>query len=472
MQTVRVLLVDDDEDDFTLTKDILCENSDNHYELTWCNNYSEAVNAMVKSHYDVYLVDYRLGKESGIDLLNEAIKSNCPEPIIMLTGKGDPTIDREALRRGAADYLVKDKLSWESLDRSIRYAMAQSNALQQIKKSENKFRVLFERSKEPMIITSPQGNILEANQAATKFFESSVTDLLKTNGYTLFRNDQDEHRYRKTMNAEGCVTDFELEILTPTGKIKHCSISSFLEVSQHANEERYYSIIHDLAFRLIREKDRAISERLEATARIAKNLSDEIQNPLSNINLAIDELCGILDENNLVLADIIKENCERINHLTSELIESTEAVSLHLSETDLNGLIQELLDEAQHEFECKVSFTPANSKLTLKAEAGNLKSALKNILQNASEAIEKETGMVELLLEKHPNTLKIDIIDNGHGIPEEHVDKIFEPFYTTKAKSMGMGLARAQRIVNAHNGHIHISSNTGKGTTITVLIPV
>ena len=94
MDTVNILLVDDDEDDFILTKDILRENvSRQNYNLTWCNNFSEAINAMLKGHYDIYLVDYRLGRDSGMDLLNEAIKSNCTEPIIMLTGKGDFKID-------------------------------------------------------------------------------------------------------------------------------------------------------------------------------------------------------------------------------------------------------------------------------------------------------------------------------------------------------------------------------------------
>src|SRR5690606_4647895 len=139
MKPIKVLLVDDDEDDFILTQDILSENPrSQNYELSWCNNYSDAINAMLKRRYDVYLVDYRLGKYSGIDLLHEAVRSNCSQPIIILTGKGDLKIDEEALKVGAADYLVKGEIDSISLERSIRYALEHHKALEALKVSENK----------------------------------------------------------------------------------------------------------------------------------------------------------------------------------------------------------------------------------------------------------------------------------------------------------------------------------------------
>ena len=474
MSTVKILLVDDDEDDFILTKDILKENiNSQNYELTWCNNFSEAINAMLKSHYDIYLVDYRLGKESGIDLLNEAIKSNCTEPIIILTGKGDLKIDQEAMQLGAADYLVKDSITSQGLERAIRYAIAHNKTLQQLRTSESKFRIIFERSKDPMLITNPQGQIIDANTAAISFFETTRSDLLKLNAAALYKAKKDRLAYIQTINAEGSVTDMEIEMLTVTGKTRFCSISSFLQVSQHANEELYYSIIHDLTFRLNQEKEAALSQKLAATERIAKNLSKEIQNPLSNINLAIDELSISLDnEDNLILADIIKGNCERINALTSELIESTDVSLLNLSDTDLNDVFKDLLEEAKQELDLDLSLPDMESPFILKAEAENLKWALKDILKNASEAIDKEAGTVKVSVQKRNNGIRIDISDNGRGITAENIDKIFEPFFTTKAKAMGLGLTRAQRIIKGHYGKIHASSIPDSGTTISVFLPV
>lgn len=473
MSTVKILLVDDDEDDFILTRDILKENANSqNYELTWCNNFSEAINAMLKSHYDIYLVDYRLGKESGIELLNEAIKSNCTEPIIILTGKGDHKIDQEAMQLGAADYLVKDSLTGPSLERAIRYAIAHNQTLQELKVSESKFRIIFERSKDPMLITNPQGQIIDANPAAISFFETTRSDLLKLNASGLYKSKQDRLAYVKAINAEGSVRDMEIEMLTLTGKTRFCSISSFLQVSQHANEELYYSIIHDLTFRLNQEREAALSQKLAATERIAKNLSKEIQNPLSNINLAIDELSiSLHSEDNLILTDIIKGNCERINALTSELIESTDASVLTLIDTDLNEVFEELVEEARQELDLSIAIPELGNIKIISADGENLKSALKDILKNASEAIDKETGSINVSVVQQTGGIRISIADNGEGISAENIDKVFEPFFTTRSKSMGLGLTRAQRIIKGHFGKIHAISELGSGTTITVFIP-
>lgn len=472
MNPVKILLVDDDEDDFIITKDILRENiNSQNYELAWCNNFSEAINAMLKSHYDIYLVDYRLGRDSGIDLLNEAIKSNCTEPIIILTGKGDFEIDQEAMKLGAADYLIKDTLNSQTLERAIRYAIAHNKTLQKLKISENKFRIIFERSKDPMLITNPAGHIIDANWAATNYFETTLPELRNVNAASLYKSKEDRFKYITVMNAEGSVTDLEADLITLKGKTRFCSISSFLQVSQHANEELYYSIIHDLTFRLNQEKDSALSDKLATTERIAKNLSDEIQNPLSNVNLAIDELYNVTtNEENLILLDIIKTNCEKINSLTTELLESTEVSSLNLVDTDLYQLFTELIEEVNQDFDLKIS-NPLTTSLIIQADGKNLKFALQSIIKNAAEALDKEARHVNISLDKRIAGLKIDIVDNGSGINAEDIDKIFEPFFTTKPKAIGLGLTRSQRIISAHHGKIHAVSELGAGTTISVMLP-
>jgi len=473
MNPVKILLVDDDEDDFILTKDILRESANTHdYLLSWCNNFSDAINAMLKGHYDVYLVDYRLGRDSGIELLNEAIKSNCSEPIIILTGKGDLKIDQDAMRRGAADYLVKDTLTGQTLERSIRYAIEQNRTFQQLKNSEKKFRIIFERSKDPMLITNSDGQVIDANQAATKYFESTLTDLQKGNAAELYRYPKDRLAFVTAMNESGCVSDLDLELKTRTGKIKFCSISSFLQVAQHANEELYYSILHDLTYRLQQEKDLALGDKLEATERIARNLSDEILDPLSNVNLALDELSDSLsNEEHLLLLDIIKTNCQHINKLTSELIDSTASSALELSDFDVVVSLLELVDETKQDFGTHIYHEFPEGPLMIKADEKRLKLAIKNIIQNAVEAMDSETGRISVLVEKKALSIKILVADNGAGIKPENIAKVFEPFYSTKSKAAGLGLTRTQRIISAHNGKIHIVSELGNGTRVNIILP-
>lgn len=473
MSIVNILLVDDDEDDYILTRDILREIYTNQeYKLSWCNNFSEAINAMLKSHYDVYLVDYRLGRESGLELLNEAVKSNCTEPIIILTGKGDIKIDREAMRCGAADYLVKDNINGQTLERSIRYAIAQNTIFQQLKNSEKKFRILFERSKDPMLITTSKGLILEANKAAVEFFETTLTDLQKINAADLYKHQEDREIYIKEMIDGGSIKDHEVDLLTRAKKSKFCSISSFMQVSQHANEELYYSIIHDLTYRQQQEKDSFLGEKLETTERIAKNLSIEIQNPLSNVNLAIDELSDVLqNEDHLMLVDIIKSNCEKINALTAELIESTEATAIQLADTNLTAILVELIAEAKENLDLTIKSQWSNSELIIQADEQNLKQALSSIIQNSIEAGSSKNPEISISVEIRSSFIKLNITDNGEGISKENLPKVFDPFFTTKSKAAGLGLTRAQRILNSHNGKLHISSEYGIGTKISITLP-
>lgn len=473
MDTVNILLVDDDEDDFILTKDILRENGGRqNYNLTWCNNFSEAINAMLKSHYDIYLVDYRLGRDSGMDLLNEAIKSNCTEPIIMLTGKGDFMIDEEAMRLGAADYLVKDTLDGQVLERSIRYAIAQNRVLQRLKTSENKFRIIFERSKDPMLITNAAGKIIEANPSATKFFETTLTGLLKVNAAGLYKHKEERLAYITAMNAEGSVSDLEVEMLTISGKSKFCSISSFVQLSQKADEELFYSIIHDLTYRLNQERNSSLGDTFAVTELMAKRFSNEIRNPLSNVNLAIDELSNsLLDEDNLNLVDIIKSNCAKINSVTTELIKSTEPLSLKLTQVDLSELLSRLLEDAERGLDVRIENSLQGTPLLIWADNDSLISAFKNILKNSAEAITEEKKAVTISIEKRITELKIDIRDNGTGIHPGNVNRIFEPFFTTKAKAAGLGLTHAKRILNAHHGKVQVSSQPGNGTIISIILP-
>ena len=142
MKEIKILLIDDDEDDYILTRGIFDQVS-NQYSLYWVNSYDKGISAILKKQYDVYLVDYRLGKNTGIDLLTEAVNSGCEQPIIILTGKGDSTIDVRAMNIGASDYLVKDEIDPYSLDRSIRYSIKQAETLKALKDSESKYRAVF-----------------------------------------------------------------------------------------------------------------------------------------------------------------------------------------------------------------------------------------------------------------------------------------------------------------------------------------
>jgi DNA-binding NtrC family response regulator len=127
-EPLKVLLVEDDEDDYFLAKELFSEFNGWHVQLDWMKNFASGLEAITRSAHDVCLVDYRLGAQNGIELLRTALERGCKAPIILLTGQGEHQIDLEAMRAGASDYLVKGRLDSGLLERSIRYALERKRA--------------------------------------------------------------------------------------------------------------------------------------------------------------------------------------------------------------------------------------------------------------------------------------------------------------------------------------------------------
>jgi signal transduction histidine kinase len=129
---LRVLIADDDEDDYFLTRDLLLQSRRQKVHLDWAPNYREALQAIERNEHDVYLFDYRLGEGDGLELLRQAVARGCKAPIILLTGDDDWETDVQAMKGGAADYLVKGHFDAQLLERSIRYAIERKRAKEEL----------------------------------------------------------------------------------------------------------------------------------------------------------------------------------------------------------------------------------------------------------------------------------------------------------------------------------------------------
>jgi len=122
-RTIRLLLVDDDEDDYVLTRDLLADIPDFRFELDWISDPEAALEEISRGRHDLHLIDYSLGRLDGLGLIHAAVARGCTAPMILLTGLGDRAIDIGAMRAGAADFLEKWHLDARLLERSIRYSL-------------------------------------------------------------------------------------------------------------------------------------------------------------------------------------------------------------------------------------------------------------------------------------------------------------------------------------------------------------
>ncbi len=133
---IKVVIIDDDREDFLVTKELLNDVEQGLYETLWVSDYSAGVIEIKKQEADVYLIDFNLGAKSGLDILEEVRSFNFIRPMILLTGMNDREIDLASMEAGAADFLKKNQLSAEILERSIRYSMKSADDFMRIKGAE------------------------------------------------------------------------------------------------------------------------------------------------------------------------------------------------------------------------------------------------------------------------------------------------------------------------------------------------
>jgi two-component system, sensor histidine kinase and response regulator len=165
-QSVKVLLIEDDEDDYVIARNLLAKTEGGNYHLEWEGSYAAAVETIKASRHDVYLIDYRLGEHNGVDLVRLVVESGCKAPVIMLTGES--RVDIEATRAGAADYLVKGHITSAALERSIRNALDRSRAAEELRLSEERYRALVENSLGLICTHDLEGRLLSINPAAAQ----------------------------------------------------------------------------------------------------------------------------------------------------------------------------------------------------------------------------------------------------------------------------------------------------------------
>ncbi|MBI4585754.1 MAG: sigma 54-interacting transcriptional regulator [Planctomycetes bacterium] len=182
---VKILLIDDDEDDFLITRDLLDEIGGQKFHLEWISDYEAGLAAIAQNQHEVYLLDFRLGERNGLELLCEAIQKGCKAPIILLTGQGDYEVDVEAMKAGAADYLVKDQMSAPLLERSIRHAIERARTLEALRVSEERYARSYDdllsilnQLRLGTAMTDKDGAIAFLSQTAQRFFGIKEEEVL------------------------------------------------------------------------------------------------------------------------------------------------------------------------------------------------------------------------------------------------------------------------------------------------------
>jgi len=213
-----------------------------------------------------------------------------------------------------------------------------------------------------------------------------------------------------------------------------------------------------------------LKERLTQLGEMSAGISHELRNSMSVISGYAKFLSKKVESSQKAAVDAILEEIKNMDLIISELLQFTKPAVLNTSDIDLNRLINETVTATVGSNETiRVTIDTENS-IFIRADEVLLRQALTNILNNAIEAM-PEGGNLEIKSRHLKDRVIISIKDTGEGIPENIKEKIFLPFYTTKQKGIGLGLALVQKIILAHNGSIEVDSTKGQGTIFTITLP-
>jgi PAS domain S-box-containing protein len=464
----RILIIEDDQDDFLIIEGCIKDIPDKAFRIDWCYDYNEALNRISQAGYDIYFVDYLMGERTGLELLQAAKAMGCEDPLVLLTGIGNREVDVQAMTIGAVDFLVKSEINTEKLERCIRYALERSSYIKALRINERKFRSMFERSKDSVFLTGEDLVFRDVNGATCELFKYSKEEILRFSLYNLFARKEAAELLKEKLAFVGEVEDLEVELLTRNKERRNC-ILSISRQAYSSGESYIQGIIHDITNLKRIERATFQIEKLRGTATLLRTLAHEVRNPLTNINLSVEQLKPELNsEDANIYLDIIARNCGRIDTLISELLDLSRPAEISLQRSGLQEILDSTLSAASDRISLKnirLERVYPERPAFVMADREKLKIALLNIVINAVEAVPSQSGVITISIRQEAPHYKVFINDNGGGIPEENVSRIFEPYFTSKTNGFGLGLAATWNILQSHRAGIDVNSQLGEGTS-------
>lgn len=467
---LKILIIDDDEDDYFITSEYIKSIPGSNFTVTWCYEYSEAINHICSGEFELFFVDYYLGAKTGLDLIKESISQKCEQPFILLTGIGNHKIDIEAMKAGAVDYLIKSEMDTEKLERCIRYSYQRSKSIKALKANERKFRNIFERSADAVFLANDKLVFRDINDATTKLLGYSKKTLLTLSLFQLLSSDSDRNNLKNELKVNNDVDNREIILKTKNGEVKYCILS--LSSEQDEDGKYYQGIIHDITSLKKAEKATLRMEKRGVADRLVHVLAHEVRNPLNNINLSLEQLVPEMENSDAkIYVDIIHRNSKRIEGLITELLSTSRPAEIIQAPVSLQTVIDESIAAATDRIMLKkitlYKDFPGEAIIIL-ADIDKLKIAFLNIIINAIEAMEPESGILNIYLKNKGEQSQLIIEDNGCGISDENLSRLFEPYFTAKRNGMGLGLAATLNILQSHKAEVEVQSKLNEGSSFMI----
>jgi two-component system sensor histidine kinase/response regulator len=489
---IRVMLIDDDRHNYIITRTLLSESGPDRFQLDWASSAEEGRAQLETCAHDVYLVDYKLGGDSGLDLIREATAAGCQAPLIMLTSRIDRELDLEAMRAGAADYLVKNQLDALRLERSIRYCLEKQSLVRDLDRERYLLHTLMHHLPDMIFFKDREYRFLRISKAlADRLGLADPQQAVGRTDYDFFpekyarRAAEDE---RRMMESGEPLVGKEEHPTWPDGSVSWVSTTKAPLWDRDDRVVGTFGIAHDISAqkeveKVLRHTMQAAEAANRAKSQFLANMSHEIRTPMNAI-LGMTEL--VLDteltDSQREYLSMVHASGESLLTLINSVLDFSkiEAGKLELESApfdlreSLGDMMKSLALRAEREdLELACHVAPEVPE-TLVGDAARLRQIAVNLVGNAIKFTEQGEVVLDVAVEESSDEealLHFTVKDTGIGIPADRLEKVFEAFEqvdsstTRRYGGTGLGLAICSRLVQQMGGRIWAESEPGRGST-------
>ncbi|HAP35511.1 MAG TPA: hypothetical protein DCQ28_06050 [Bacteroidetes bacterium] len=365
-------------------------------------------------------------------------------------------------------------------------------AEQTLRQSEEKYRRLFEESKDGIYITTTDGTILDVNSAAVDILGCATKDeLLMRNASEFYFYETEREKFIKEFTTKDFVKDYEITFKVKGGTKVHVLLTSVVVRDEQGNPMLFNGSIRDITDKKHLEHQLIQAQKMESMGTLAGGIAHDFNNLLAMI-LGTAELIKRQTKNNPAIQNYINriiEASDRGSSISKQLLLFSRPDQAELEPISVHMVVEQVTEFLKH-FLPKtifVHYNIENTSAVIMGDMGHLHQAILNLSLNAKDAM-PEGGVLtvgtklihsERVKERFSEAddheyIAISINDTGSGMDEVIQERIFEPFFSTKArgKGTGLGLAIVHGIVKLHQGFIDVESKKGIGTTFTMYFPM
>jgi signal transduction histidine kinase len=244
--------------------------------------------------------------------------------------------------------------------------------------------------------------------------------------------------------------------------------------------EKLYRVLSESLEEMVKEKVAELqqAENLAAMGRMVSTVAHEVRNPLQNIQMGVDAMKREVQDDTvkMEILDEIDYGVDMLNNIVRELLDYSRPAKLHYSQLPVSKIVDQALkgvSPSLESIECQVELEDGDREIAIDAVKST--EVLVNLIANAVDAM--PTGGTLMISSRFHNedgaeNLRLSLTDTGCGMSEEILERICEPFFTTKTNGTGLGIPTCRKIVEAHGGKINVTSKIDHGTTVEIILPV